>query len=69
MEDRRGRDAYQHDFALTVRYDFTENWLFKLEGHFMSGTAGLDPALNDNTPRSELTRDWGAFFAKTTAYF
>jgi hypothetical protein len=43
--------------------------LLKLEGHYMSGTATLDPALNDDTPRSELARDWGAFFAKTTAYF
>jgi hypothetical protein len=41
----------------------------KLEGHFMSGTAALNPALNDGTPRAELTRDWGAFFAKTTAFF
>jgi len=69
VEDRRGRDAYQHDLALSFRYDLTEHWLLKLEGHFMSGTAGLNPALNDNTPRSELARDWGAFFAKTTAYF
>lgn len=69
VEDRRGRDAYQHDIALTVRYDLTDHWLLKLEGHFMSGTASLDPALNDGVPRDELPRDWGAFFAKTTAYF
>jgi hypothetical protein len=69
VDDRRGRDAYQHDIALTVRYDLTDHWLFKLEGHFMSGTASLDPALNEGAPREELPRDWGAFFAKTTAYF
>jgi hypothetical protein len=69
VDDRRGRDAYQHDIALTVRYDLTDHWLLKLEGHFMSGTASLDPALNDDVPRDELPRDWGAFFAKTTAYF
>jgi hypothetical protein len=69
VNDRHGRDAYQHDVALSLRYDLTEHWLLKLEGHFMSGTAALDPALNDDTPRSELTRDWGAFFVKTTAYF
>jgi hypothetical protein len=69
VDDRHGRDAYQRDLALSVRYDLTQHWLLKLEGHYMVGTAGLDPALNDNQPRSELTRDWGAFFAKTTAYF
>ena len=69
VEDRNGRDAYQHDVALSLRYDLTDHWLLKLEGHYMSGTATLDPALNDDTPRSELARDWSAFFAKTTAYF
>jgi hypothetical protein len=69
VADRHGRDAYQHDLALSFRYDLTEYWLLKLEGHFMSGTAALDPSLNDGTPRAELRRDWGAVFAKTTAYF
>ncbi|HEX6275080.1 MAG TPA: hypothetical protein VFZ53_18695 [Polyangiaceae bacterium] len=69
VDDRHGRDAYQHDLALSFRYDLTDNWLLKLEGHFMSGTAALDPSLNDGTSRDELQRDWGAFFAKTTAYF
>jgi hypothetical protein len=69
VDDRHGREAYQHDLALSVRYDLTEHWLLKLEGHYMSGTASLDPTLNDNTPRNQLTRDWGAFYLKTTAFF
>jgi hypothetical protein len=64
-----GRAAYQHDVGATVRFDLNPYWLLKVEGHFMHGTAGLDSTLNDNTPLSSLTRDWGVFLVKTTAYF
>ena len=64
-----GRGAYQHDVALTLRYDLNQYWLLKLEGHFMHGTAGLSSALNDTRPLSTLTQDWGVFLVKTTAYF
>ncbi|HYQ46783.1 MAG TPA: hypothetical protein VER11_32660 [Polyangiaceae bacterium] len=64
-----GRGAYQHDLALTLRYDLNSYWLLKLEGHYMHGTAGLSSALNDNRPLSSLTEDWGVFLVKTTAYF
>lgn len=67
--DRHGRGMYQHDVAATFRYDLTEHWLLKLEGHFMHGTANLQPALNDQTPRGRMRTDWGAFLVKTTAYF
>jgi hypothetical protein len=63
------RDKYQQDFAFTTRFDINQYWLVKLEGHYMRGTASLDPALNSGIPLSELTRDWGVFLAKTTAYF
>jgi hypothetical protein len=66
---RHGRDHYQHDIALTLRFDMNAHWLFKAEGHFMHGTAALDPTLNGNQPRSALTRDWGVLLLKTTAYF
>jgi len=69
VNDRHGRDAYQHDVALTLRYDITQHWLVKLEGHYMHGTAGLSSALNDGTPLSELNEDWGVFLVKTTAHF
>jgi len=69
VEDRKGRESYQHDIALTLRFDPTEHWLIKLEGHFMSGTAYLNPDLNGGIERSELTRDWGLFLLKTTGYF
>jgi hypothetical protein len=64
-----GRAAYQHDLALTLRYDLNSFWLLKLEGHYMHGTAGLSSALNPNQPLSSLTEDWGVFLVKTTAYF
>ena len=64
-----GRGAYQHDVALTLRYDLNPYWILKVEGHFMHGTGGLQPALNDNRPLSALTDDWGVLLLKTTAYF
>jgi hypothetical protein len=69
VDDRRGRDAFQHDGAVTFRYDINEHWLFKLEGHYMYGTADLRPELNGGKSRAELSKEWGVFIAKTTAYF
>jgi hypothetical protein len=69
VERHRDRQNQQHDVALTTRFDVNEHWLWKLEGHFMHGTAGLSSALNDNRPLRELTRNWGVFLVKTTAYF
>jgi hypothetical protein len=63
------RSTYQHDVAMTLRYDLTPNWLLKLEGHYMHGTAGLSSALNDNRPLDELSKNWGVFLLKTTGYF
>jgi hypothetical protein len=69
VHDRHGRDAYQHDGALTLRFDATTYWLFKLEGHLMRGTAALDSNLNGGKPLSELTRNWALLLLKTTGYF
>lgn len=63
------RDKYQQDAAFTLRYDITRNWLVKLEEHYMRGTAGLSSALNSGTAPQKLTREWGMFMLKTTAYF
>jgi hypothetical protein len=69
MADRSGAAGEQHDVAVTARYDINDHWLVKLEGHYMHGTADLNPALNDGTPAAELVPDWGLFLIKTTAYF
>ena len=69
IHDRKGRDSHRNDLAITFRYDVNQNWLFKLEGHFMQGTADLDPKLNGGTPVQQLSKDWGVLLLKTTAYF
>jgi hypothetical protein len=69
VNDRQGRDAYQHDVALTLRFDLTQFWILKAETHYMHGTAGLDAALNGAASRAELDDDWMVLLLKTTAYF
>jgi hypothetical protein len=69
VDHRTGRDAYQHDVAATLRFDLTDHWLLKVEGHYMYGTAALSSALNDNQPTSTLVPNWGLLLIKTTAYF
>jgi hypothetical protein len=70
VEDRDARGAYQRDAALTTRFDLNANWLLKLEGHLIRGTAALDnPDLNDAADRDSLEQAWGMFLIKTTAYF
>jgi hypothetical protein len=64
-----GPAKYQHDVALTLRFDINAHWLFKLEGHYMNGTQALSPDLNGGTPQSDLPPSWGVFLLKTTAYF
>jgi hypothetical protein len=73
VDDRKGRDSWQHDLAGTLRFDINQHWLLKLEGHYMKGTAGLDDSvdkqLNDNKPLKELARQWLVLLLKTTVYF
>lgn len=68
---RRRQQNYQHDLAVSLRYDLTNNWLFKVEGHIMRGTAALENrALNDGVEPKDLTSStWGVLLLKTTAYF
>ena len=68
-KERHGRAAYQHDVALSLRFDVNEHWLLKAEGHWMNGTAALEPSLNEGKERHLLEKDWAAFLLKTTAYF
>jgi hypothetical protein len=69
VDDRSGRQNMQHDVATTLRFDITPNWLVKLEGHYMVGTAALQSSLNGNVPLGALSQNWGALLLKTTAYF
>lgn len=69
MSERDGRQNHQRDAALSLRFDINAHWLVKLEGHWMDGTAALDPSLNGGTSLDALTKDWGLVLIKTTAYF
>ena len=69
VDHRTPRDAYQHDVAATLRFDLTDHWLLKVEGHYLRGTGALSAAQNDNQQPRTLTRDWGLLLLKTTAYF
>ncbi len=70
VEDRNERGRYQHDWAVTTRFDLNAHWILKLEGHLMRGSAYLDDRrLNDGLGTEELPQAWGAFLVKTTAYF
>jgi hypothetical protein len=66
---RYGRANYQQDIAASLRFDVNSFWIIKLEGHFMDGTAALDPTLNSNKSLNALDRFWGFFLVKTTVYF
>ena len=66
---KSGTANQEHDAALCLRFDITPRWLFKLEAHYLRGTAELDPTLNGNTPLDKLDNQWTLFAAKTTVYF
>jgi len=71
-DDRRGRSpryaeryqAWQRDLAATVQLDATYNWIWKLEAHFIDGTADLSSRDNPDPDRY-----WGLFLVKTTVSF
>jgi hypothetical protein len=73
VDDRGGRDemvyperyyAFQRDAAMSLRYDVNDHWLWKLEGHFIDGTADLSQEVN-----AAPDRYWGLFLFKTTVWF
>jgi hypothetical protein len=70
VDERTGGPGhYSHDVAATLRYDITSHLFFKLEAHFLHGTAGLTPALNGGKPIDSLVEDWGLLTGKLTAFF
>ncbi|MBT8339306.1 MAG: hypothetical protein HKP58_18965 [Desulfatitalea sp.] len=61
-------DAWEKDLALTFRFDINDNWIFKIEGHAVDGTALVFRADNpkgDEDPGSRFY--YGA--AKLTVVF
>ncbi|MCP4111005.1 MAG: hypothetical protein GY749_36690 [Desulfobacteraceae bacterium] len=57
--------AWTKDTCLSARFDINMNWVFKIEGHMMDGTAILHRT--DNTEGME--KDWFLFAAKVTFSF
>ncbi|GAK51222.1 hypothetical protein U14_02465 [Candidatus Moduliflexus flocculans] len=58
-------DAWQKEMALTARFDLTEQWLLKFEGHAINGTAGVPEFAN----LDGLNEDSFLFAIKTTFSF
>ncbi|MEW6079824.1 MAG: hypothetical protein AB1724_18600 [Thermodesulfobacteriota bacterium] len=62
-----GKEDYQawlKDICVTLRFDVTANWAFKLEEHFMDGAAYLNPEDND-----DLKQHWTLTVAKASYMF
>jgi len=65
VHNRTGSANYQKDAALSLRFDLTDWWIFKVEGHCINGTAqlfqqGEPPTSND---------PWFMLALKTTVSF
>lgn len=59
--------AWEKDFALTLRFNINEYWIFKLEGHLVDGTANVLWIDNSNINYSESKFSYGV--AKMTFSF
>lgn len=61
-------DASQKDLAVSLRFDPTDWWILKLEGHYLRGTALLQD--QDRNPLAERNDDgWFMLALKTTFSF
>jgi hypothetical protein len=69
VDQRSGQANHQYDAAGSLRFDITAHWIFKLEGHFLRGTAALSSDLNGGAPLADLVNQWWLVAAKTTVYF
>lgn len=58
----------QKDLALALRFDPTDWWIFKIEGHYLSGTALLQDQANNPLP-ARSNDGWFMLALKTTFSF
>ncbi len=56
--------AYLKDFALSLRFDINDNWIAKIEGHFMDGLLDVNYG-DDPDPDS----NWQLYAAKMSYSF
>ncbi len=61
---RYKEERWLRDACLTTRFDLNENWIFKLEGHYMNGLDDVDWG-NDPDPDP----DWFLFASKVSYNF
>ncbi len=64
-QGRPSFEAWQHDLAVTARFDLTDFWLIKLEYHYLDGMSLLTEA--DNPEGFE--KSWDYFAVRTTLNF
>jgi len=68
---KKGEKRYQtflKDLSLSLRFDLNQNWTFKIENHWMDGTAFL-MHINNPEKHLDLGRYWHMFAAKMTFHF
>lgn len=66
--------AYLKDLALSLRFDITENWILKMEGHLMKGGAIMlnsddNTAIYNGVKGPSYTKDWELYTAKVSYSF
>lgn len=63
--------AYSKDLALSLRFDITENWILKMEGHKMEGAALMFEADGnvDDAGNMDYEKDWYLYTAKVSFSF
>jgi len=66
--DRGNPAQYQKDLALSLRFDVTDWWIFKVEGHYLHGT-GLLHNNSANPIVGQDDRGWFMLDLKTTVSF
>ena len=64
--DRENSLKYQKDTALSLRFDASDAWIFKVEGHYLRGTGLLQD--NANNPNQQ-DDGWWMMAAKATFSF
>ncbi len=57
--------AFQKDVAVSLRYDLTDRWIAKIEGHEVVGTAALEHSANPDG----MARRWRYLATKLTVAF
>jgi len=59
----------QHDYAVSLRYDITYNWLVKAEVHYLHDAGKIFTTPADPQPYALRDQDWFLFALKTTVSF